>query len=80
MTQRFCLDNDGSNFFSHTMTDDVETSIADTIEACPDLVTTYLLCPNRLGQFLFPTSIGEVDSSNDRLQNLHAAGVDTIAQ
>ena len=76
MTQRFCLDNDGSNFFSHTMTDDVETSIADTIEACPDLVTTYLLCPNRLGQFLFPTSIGEVDSTNDRLQNLHAAGVD----
>ena len=76
MTHRFCLDNDGTNFFSHTMTDDVEGSIADAVDACPGAVTTYFLCPNRLGKFLFPTTIGEVDATPDRLQNLHAAGID----
>jgi hypothetical protein len=76
MTHRFCLDNDGTNFFSHTMTDDVEGSIADAVDACPGAVTTYFLCPNRWGKFLFPTTIGEVDSTPDRLQNLHAAGID----
>ena len=76
MAHRFCLDNDGTNFFSHTMTDDVEGSIVDAVEACPEAVTTYLLCPNSLGKFHFPTAIGEVDDTTDRLQNLHAAGVD----
>ena len=76
MTHRFSLDNDGTNFFAHTMTDDVEGSIANTIELCPDQVTTYFLCPNGGGKFYYPTRIGEVDSTARRLAPLHRQGKD----
>lgn len=76
MNTRFLLDNDGTNFFVHTMTDDAERSIAKVVEACPSEVTTYLLCPNGCGKFYYPTRIGEVYAPARRLLALHARGID----
>ena len=76
METRFLLDNDGSNFFAHTMTDDVDASIAAAVDACPDAVTTYLLCPNGCGKFYYPTRIGQVYPPARRLPDLHARGID----
>ena len=57
--RRFLLDNDGSNIFGHTMTDDVEACIAEAVEDCPDNVTTYLLCAGA-GTLHYPTKVGRV--------------------
>ena len=57
--KRFLLDNDGSNLFGHTMTDDVEGCIAEAVEDCPDNVTTYLLCAGA-GTMHYPTEVGRV--------------------
>ena len=76
MTHRFSLDNDGTNFFAHIMTDDVEDSIAAAVALCPAQVTTYFLCPNASGKFYYPTRIGEVDPATQRLAALHKQGKD----
>ena len=76
MKNRFLVDDDGSNFFAHTMTDNVEASIAETVDACPSAVTTYLLCPNGCGKFYYPTQIGEVYPPARTLPDLHAQGID----
>jgi len=76
MENRFLLDNDGSNFFAHTMTDDVDASIAEEVDSCPSAVTTYLLCPNGCGKFYHPTQVGEVYPPARHLTELHARGID----
>jgi len=76
MNTRFLLDNDGSNFFAHTMTDNVEGSIAEAVDTCPAEVTTYLLCPNGCGKFYYPTEVGEVYPPARKLPDLHARGID----
>ena len=73
---RFLLDSDGSNFFAHTMTLDVDASVAETAASLPEEVTTYLLCPNGCGKFYHPTRIGEVYPPATRLLELHEQGVD----
>ena len=71
MTHRFCLDDDGSNFFAHTMTDDIEASIAEVVDLCPSRLTTYFLCPNGCGKFYYPTRIGEVYPAARKLLEAH---------
>jgi len=80
--RRFLLDDDGSNFFCHTMTEDVATSVAERVAECPDAVTTYLLCSGA-ATFYYPTKVGDVctlDLGNRPegalLPSLHAKGVD----
>ncbi|MFH1570932.1 MAG: hypothetical protein ABIL09_23260 [Gemmatimonadota bacterium] len=73
---RFLLDSDGTNFFAHTMTLDVEASVAEAVAACPAEVTTYLLCPNGCGKFYHPTRVGEVYPPAERLLELHRRGID----
>ncbi len=80
---RFLLDNDGSNFFCHTMGDSVEASIAEAVADCPSEVSTYLLCATGAGKFYDPTQVGEVVVEDyakvgreGRLQELHTRGQD----
>ena len=80
MKHRFLLDNDGTNFFVHTMTDNVDQSIADAVDACPAQVTTYLLCPNGCGTFYYPTRIGEVYPAARRLLEFHQEGQDPFGR
>lgn len=86
MRRRFLLDNDGSNFFCHTMTEDVNTSIGRVVGECPDVVTTYLLCAGA-GTYYYPTRVGEVCTLDLRnspngplLPRLHAQGVDPFGR
>ena len=75
MIHRFLLDNDGSNFFGQTMRDDVEASIEEAVWECPANVTTYLLCAGS-ARFYFPTRVGEVAPTYQRLLRAHAEGKD----
>ncbi|MBM3215534.1 hypothetical protein FJZ36_11535 [Candidatus Poribacteria bacterium] len=86
MTRRFLLDNDGSNFFCHTMTDDVDASVAAAVGECPESITTYLLCAGA-GTYYYPTEVGDVialDSGGTGreglLRELHARGVDPFGR
>jgi len=72
---RFLLDNDGSNFFCHTMTDDVEGSVAEAVRECPRNVTTYLLCAGG-GTHYFPTQVSRVVPTAERLLAAHGRGID----
>jgi len=56
--KRFIIDNDGTNLFmlKSPLTDD---DLRWAIEQCPKSVTTYLVCPNAIGKFYYPCSIGE---------------------
>jgi hypothetical protein len=72
--RRFLLDNDGSNLFWH-LSDDIEQDIRETVEECPENVTTYLLCA-AAGTMYYPTKVGTVVPVAKRLCDAHAAGVD----
>jgi hypothetical protein len=72
--RRFLLDNDGSNLFWH-LSDDIEQDIRETVEECPENVTTYLLCA-AAGTMYYPTKVGTVVPIAKRLCDAHAAGVD----
>ncbi|NLG52068.1 MAG: hypothetical protein GX552_18320 [Chloroflexi bacterium] len=57
--RRLMLDNDGSNFFGQSMTEDIEGSIAEAVRECAPNVTTYLLCAGA-GRYYFPTQVADV--------------------
>jgi hypothetical protein len=59
--KRFIIDNDGTNIFmlKTPLTDD---DLRWAVEQCPKSVTTYLVCPNAIGKFYYPCSIGEAIS------------------
>jgi len=56
--RRLLLDNDGSNFFGQSMTEDIEGSIAEAVRECAPNVTTYLLCAGA-GRYYFPTQVAD---------------------
>jgi hypothetical protein len=61
LKKRFIVDNDGSNLFmlKSPLTDD---DLKWAVEQCPKSVTTYLVCPNAIGKFYYPCSVGETIS------------------
>jgi len=73
---RFLLDNDGTNLFAGTLTDDITACIEETVWECPANVTTYLLCPNACGRFLYPTRVGEVCPPAQVLAQALERGID----
>jgi hypothetical protein len=73
--KRFLLDNDGTNFFLQSMTEEVEGCIAQEVSECPPHVTTYLLCAGA-GTYLYPTKVGKITPVLPRFpasRHLHAA-------
>jgi hypothetical protein len=56
--KRFIIDNDGTNLFmlKSPLTDN---DLIWAVEQCPKSVTTYLVCPNAIGKFYYPCSVGE---------------------
>jgi hypothetical protein len=59
--KRFIIDNDGTNLFmlKSPLTDE---DLKWAVEQCPKSVTTYMVCPNAIGKFYYPCSIGETIS------------------
>jgi len=78
---RLILDNDGTNFFLQSMTDDIQGSIDHAVGMCPSSVTTYMLCAGA-GTYLYPTKVGEVTPEIDLfpmikyLHSAHRNGID----
>ncbi|MGB9597261.1 MAG: glycosyl hydrolase family 18 protein [Candidatus Poribacteria bacterium] len=56
--KRFIIDNDGTNLFvlKSPLT---EADLQWTVNQCPKSVTTYMVCPNIIGKFCYPCSVGE---------------------
>jgi len=75
MIRRFLMDNDGSNFFQGTMTEDIQASIAEAVWECPANVTTYLLCSGA-GTYYYPTKVGDVVPNAPLLHAAHKKGLD----
>lgn len=61
MKKRFIIDNDGTNIFMlrNPLTDE---DLKWAVGQCPKSVTTYMVCPNAIGKFYYPCSIGETIS------------------
>jgi len=61
LKKRFIIDNDGTNIFlsKKPLTDE---DLRWAIEQCPKSVTTYMVCPNGIGKFYYPCSVGETVS------------------
>jgi len=57
---RYIIDNDGTNLFLRSPLSDLDLKWA--AEQCPDSVTTYMICPNCIGKFMYPCSVGELIS------------------
>ena len=56
--RRYIIDNDGTNLFGRDpLTDGV---LRWTVDQCPKSVTTYMVCPDWIGRFMYPCSVGEL--------------------
>ncbi|MGQ9610513.1 MAG: hypothetical protein ACUVWN_14530 [bacterium] len=56
--KRYIIDNDGTNLFLRTPL--LENDLIWTVQQCPKSVTTYMVCPNCIGKFMYPCSVGEL--------------------
>lgn len=56
--KRYIIDNDGTNLFLRSPLS--EKDLIWTAQQCPKSVTTYMVCPNCIGKFMYPCSIGEL--------------------
>ena len=68
--RRFIIDNDGTNLFCRKSL--TEATLRWAVEQCPASVTTYMVCPNYCGKFMYPCSVGEM-VPRDRAPGLVAA-------
>ena len=72
-THRFLVNNDGTNLFWR---DDLSLDMVRRHAAeCPDVVTTYLLCPNGIQKMLYPSQYEEL-TARGGLRRLVEAGED----
>lgn len=76
MKRRLLLDNDGTNLFDLTLTENIDRDVQETVRECPSCVTTYLLCPNCCGKYFHPTRVGEVFPESKMLLAAQAKGKD----
>ena len=58
--RRFIIDNDGTNLFCRKPLTD--GTLRWAVAQCPRSVTTYMVCPNWCGKFMYPCSVGEMAS------------------
>ncbi len=56
--KRYIIDNDGTNLFLKSPLS--EKDLIWSAQQCPKSVTTYMVCPNCIGKFMYPCSIGEL--------------------
>ncbi|HGJ67634.1 TPA: hypothetical protein ENS27_19920, partial [bacterium] len=61
MKKRLIIDNDGTNIFmlKNPLNDE---DLEWAVKQCPKSVTTYMVCPNAIGKFYYPCSVGETIS------------------
>lgn len=71
--RRLLFNNDGTNLFWR---DDLSMAMVEKHAAeCPDVITTYLLCPNGIQKMMYPSAHEEL-ATRGRLPELVAAGND----
>jgi len=55
--KRFIIDSDGTNFFGRDPL--TREDLRWTVAQLPEAVTTFMLCPNWIGRFMYPCAVGE---------------------
>jgi hypothetical protein len=74
MNRRLIIDSDGTNIFVAYSPLDREV-IESYVAALPSSVTTFLICPNWIGKFMYPARVGEW-ASTEPLHSLMTQGED----